>query len=144
MMRHTFIRLRVVMGICFALPLVLAFPAPAHAAWVAAGTGTSSGLAYTMPSGAQPIASVRGSSVILRWPTALFPDNQAVAGYDIRRFNAVTGSPATVGANCSGTVTTTTCTEMNVSSGTWTYTDSTVQDNWNGNQSAPSAAVTVP
>jgi hypothetical protein len=130
-------------GLCPALPLGLTFTSLADAAWSSGGSGSASSLTYTMPSGAQPTASVSHTSVTVSWPAALFPDNEHVAGYVITRFNASNGNLATVGASCSGTLTTTTCTEQNVPAGTWTYADTPVQDNWQGGQSIASAAVTV-
>jgi hypothetical protein len=134
---------RLLLGTCLALPLALIVTLPAQAAWSGGGSGSASSLAYTMPSGGQPAARVSGTNVTLSWPAALFPDNQSVAGYVVRRVNAANGAPATVAANCSGTVTTTTCTELNVPAGIWTYTDTPIQDHWTGGESAPSASVTV-
>ncbi|HVB05410.1 MAG TPA: hypothetical protein VNF07_04080 [Acidimicrobiales bacterium] len=94
-----------------------------------------------MPSGGQPSVSASGSSVTLSWATARFPDNRSVAGYVIKRYDA-NGSAVTVGASCSGTVGTTTCTESNVPPGTRTCTDTPGQDNWAGGES-PGAASTV-
>jgi hypothetical protein len=127
-----------------ALPLGLTFTSSAQAAWSLAGNGAGSSLSYTMPAGGQPTASVSRTGVTLTWPAAVFPDGRSVAGYKITRVNAVNGSQATVGASCSGTVTTTTCTELSVPAGTWTYADTPVQDNWVGGQSVASATVTVP
>lgn len=126
------------------LATLIAIAPAAIAAWSAGGTGSASGMAYVMPPGNTPIAGVSGSSVTLRWATAVFPDNHAVAGYAVRRFDAANGTQATVSSNCSGTVTTTTCTESNVPPGRWVYTVSTVQNNWTGNQSPGSAVVSVP
>jgi len=67
-----------------------------------------------------------------------------VAGYIINRYNALNGAAATVGAGCSGIVTTTTCTELSVPSGSWIYTDTPVQLSWMGTPSPASAAITVP
>lgn len=100
-------------------------------------------MAYTMPVGSQPTASVSGTNVSLRWPAVLFPDAHNVAGYVVKRFNA-DGTQVSVGAGCDGVVTTTTCTKLNVSAGTSIYTDSPVQDNWSGGPSPASVAVTVP
>jgi hypothetical protein len=135
--------LRLLFGVCLALPLGLTLTSSAEAAWSSSGSGTAASLSYTMPSGGQPTASVSRTSVTLSWPAALFPDDRGVAGYEIARFNAGNGSEATVGASCSGTVTTTTCTELNVPAGTWIYADTPVQDNWVGGQSVASAPVTV-
>jgi hypothetical protein len=143
-MRRQNLGLRLLVGLCLALPLGLTFTPSAGAAWSGGGSGTGSSLAYTMPDGGQPTVTVSGTSVIVSWPAALFPDNRGVAGYKIARFDAGTGSQAVVGAGCSGTVTTTTCTEVNVTAGTWKYADTPVQGNWTGGQSVESAAVTVP
>jgi hypothetical protein len=143
-MRHITFSQRLLLGICLALPFGLVVTPLAQAAWSSGGSGSASSLAYTMPAGGQPATRVSGTSVTVRWPAALFPDNQSVAGYVVRRFDATTGTPATVAAGCSGTVATTTCTELNVPTGTWTYTDAPVQDNWTGAESAPSTPVTVP
>jgi hypothetical protein len=143
-MRQISFRLRGLLGLCLALLLGLAFAARAQAAWTGGGQGRASALAYTMPSGSQPIARASGSNVTLRWPAAVFAGGQSVAGYVIHRFDAISGAQASVGAGCSGTVPTTTCTEQNVPSGTWVYTDTPVQGNWTGGQSAASAAVSVP
>lgn len=62
-------------------------------------------------------------------PAAALLDNKAVAGYVIDRFDAASGIQATIGAGGSGTVATTTCTELNVPAGTWIYTDTPVPDN---------------
>ena len=134
---------RALLGMCLAMPAVLLLTPQAQAAWSDGGTGPATSLAYTMPTGGQPTAAASGTSVSLRWPAALFPDGRSVAGYVIRRFDAVNGSEAMVGASCSATVTITTCTELNVPAGTWIYTDSPVQDNWTGGPSAPSAPVTT-
>jgi hypothetical protein len=90
-----------------------------------------------MPAGNTPTASATGSDIVVRWPAASFPDGTDVAGYIVQRYDASIGAAATVGANCGGTVTGTTCTEHNVPSGSWTYTDTPVQANWTG---APSPA----
>jgi len=130
--------------LCLSLPLGLTFASVAQAAWSSSGSGVASAQAYTMPNGGQPTARVSGTTVTLTWPAALFPDNLGVTGYLISRVNEATGAGATVGASCSGTVTTTTCTEQNVPAGTWIYTDTPVQDRWTGGQSSASGPVTVP
>jgi hypothetical protein len=131
-------------GLCLSLPLGLTFTSLAQAAWSSNGSGVASAQSYTMPNGGQPTASVLRTSVTLTWPAALFPDNLGVSGYLIARSDAANGAVATVGANCSGTVTTSTCTEQNVPAGTWIYTDTPVQDSWTGGQSIASSPVTVP
>jgi hypothetical protein len=65
-----------------------------------------------------------------------------VAGYTVKRYNAVNGALATIGGTCAGLVTTTTCSES-VAPGSWIYTDTPVQLTWTGTESAPSGAVTT-
>jgi hypothetical protein len=140
-MRRIPLYLRIAVGVGFALPLGLVFTQLAEATWTSSGSGAASSLASTMPNGSQPSVSASGSSVSLTWAAALFPDNLSVAGYVIKRYNT-NGTAVTVGASCSGEVSTTTCTELNVPPGTWIYTDTPVQDNWAGGES-PGASVTV-
>jgi hypothetical protein len=130
---------------CLALAIgavVLACAPPADAAWSASGTGPAAARAVVMPAGSQPSASVSGSDVTLRWPAALLPGATPVAGYVVTRYGA-NGQAVTVLAGCAGTVATTTCTEHNVPAGSWTYTDTPVQGNWNGPASPMSAPVPV-
>jgi hypothetical protein len=96
-----------------------------------------------MPAGNTPAVVVSGTDVTLRWPAASFPNGNAVSGYLVQRAGA-NGQPVTALANCAGTVSTTTCTEHNVPSGTWTYTDAPVQGGWTGAASPASAPVTIP
>jgi hypothetical protein len=117
--------------------------APAGASWSAGGSGTASSEADTMPSVAQPSARASGSSVTIQWPDALLPGAVPVAGYLVTRVNATTGAPASVGAGCAGVVAATTCTEVGVPAGSWTYSIVAVQNLWRGSPSAPSTAVGV-
>jgi hypothetical protein len=143
-MRQNPFRLRLLLGLGLAVPVGLILAPPAQAAWNAGGSRSAGAQADTMPSGGQPTASATGNSVTVKWPTALFPDDQGVAGYVLHRFDAASGAQATVTSSCSGTVTAATCTEQNVPTGTWTYTDTPVQDNWSGGASPASAGVSVP
>lgn len=109
----------------------------ALAAWSASGGGGADALAEVMPRGATPTASVSGSAVALSWPAVTMSDGSGVQGYIVNRYNAVTGQQATVGSGCSGVLTTTSCTELGVPSGSWNYTDTPVQFSWSGAQSDP-------
>lgn len=122
----------------------LAHPLAAMAQWSAGGTGSGGAAATTMPTGATPTATARGNQVLVRWPAATLGSGTAVAGYDIRRYNAVNGSQVSIGAGCAGIITTTSCIEQSVPSGTWYYTDTPVQASWTGGESSPSATVTIP
>ena len=123
---------------------IFGFSAPAVlAAWSALGTGHAGAAAATMPAGGQPAGSATGSAVTVRWPAVALSNGVPVAGYVISRFNAINGAQATVGAGCSGLITTTTCTELSVPPGTWIYTDTPVQVSWTGGASPASAPIIV-
>lgn len=116
---------------------------PALAVWSASGSGSASGAANTMPAGSTPSVTLSGSNVTVRWSAATLPGGTDVAGYIVNRYDAVTGAPATVGAACSGIVTSTSCTESAVPDGSWVYTDTPVQVNWTGQESPQSSTVTI-
>lgn len=121
----------------------IAAAAPVSAAWVVPGPGSAAAAATTMPAGSAPTASAGTGSIAVRWPTASMANGVGVAGYVIKRYNAINGAGATVGPGCSGVVTATTCTELSVPAGTWLYTDTPVQLSWTGTESPPSGPVTV-
>jgi hypothetical protein len=128
------------------LPLILAISlvTGVRAAWSAHGTGSGGAASTSMPRGATPSAALSGATVVVRWSAASLPNGVTVMGYVIDRYDAATGVGQPVGTGCSGVITTTTCTEQNVPSGTWIYTDTPVLNNWSGMASSPSNAVTVP
>lgn len=126
------------LAVLSALVLAVILPAGALAAWSAQGSGHAAGAAAVMPTGNAPTAVLSGSDIVVTWPAATFANGTPVAGYVIHRYDANTGAPATVGAGCSGVVTTTTCTENNVPAGSWVYTDTPVQQNWTGGESPDS------
>lgn len=126
-----------------AIGISLTLPGAALATWAMQGSGPAAAAATTMPAGNTPSAIASGTDVIVTWPTADLANGTAVAGYVIHRRDAGTGALATVAANCAGTITTTTCTEHNVPTGTWTYTDTPVEQNWIGGESPQSSPVSV-
>ena len=126
-----------------ALSMTVAWAAPAAASWSGAGSGSAAAAAAVMPSGKTPTGGAVGTSVTLDWSAATFANGSAVAGYVINRYSTGTGVQATVGAGCAGIVTTTTCTESAVPPGSWMYTETPVQNNWTGGQSADSAPIVV-
>jgi len=124
--------------------LALAPASVAEAAWTAQGPGSAAGAATVMPTGATPGATVLRNQITVSWAPSTLSGGTDVSGYIVNRYNAATGGTATVGAGCSGVVTTTSCTEDSVPPGTWVYTETPVQMNWTGGQSAESAPVVVP
>jgi hypothetical protein len=112
--------------------------------WSDDGSGSAGAGALTMPSGLAPtLPVVSRSDVVVTWPAATFSTGDAVGGYVIHRYDAASGAQAVVGVGCAGTVTGTTCTETGVPTGTWTYTDTPVQEAWSGLQSPSSNPVRV-
>lgn len=120
----------------------LAAVAIASGAWSCDGAGSGAGGGETMPSGATPTAQLGDGHVFVSWAAATLPDGTPVAGYVVQRYGP-TGAPAAVGDGCDGIVTTTSCSELDVPSGVWTYTDTPVIASWTGSESQPSAAVGV-
>jgi hypothetical protein len=141
--RHNYWGRRAATALALAVTLAGALAGPASATWSAPGSGSAAGAAATMPTGATPSAHASGTSVTVTWSAAKFASGTAVAGYTIARYNATTGATATVGSACSGTISATTCTELDVAAGSWVYTDTPVDQNWRGVASAESASVTV-
>ena len=114
----------------------------AYALFTAAGSGTSSASASTVGAGQQPTASASGGSVTVSWAQATLAGGTPVAAYSIKRYDA-NSVAQTVNASCSGTIAALTCTETSVPSGTWTYTDTPLQNSWHGAESPKSAQVVV-
>jgi hypothetical protein len=123
--------------------LVVAVPGVAQAAWNIPASARGYGKAVSIPQGSTPSGSVNGRNVAVTWSSTRFPDNTPVAGYTVRRFNAVSGIPQTVLASCTGTIAALTCTEFGVAPGTWKYAVTPKHALWTGAESAQSATVTV-
>ncbi len=117
---------------------VLVFCSLALASWAAVGAGSVDARGTTMPAGLAPTVSANGNLVTVSWSAVTLPGGVAVGGYLVGRYNATTGATGTVGANCAGVVTATTCTEHNVPDGTWVYTDTPVLSSWTGAASSDS------
>jgi hypothetical protein len=123
--------------------IVVAVPTIALAAWVATGTGKGYTAAVSMPTGNKPTLATTGRNVTVSWTASNIVGSTHVSGYVIRRFDAATDTSQTVGAACSGTVATLTCTEAAVPSGTWYYEVTPAQGPWTGAPSIASANVTI-
>ncbi|HEY8018929.1 MAG TPA: hypothetical protein VIG53_05465 [Actinomycetota bacterium] len=131
------------LGLAAALAaIVAAGPGVALAAWAGAGSGSAWTKAVSAPTGATPSGSVIGRNVTVSWSAARFPDNTAVNGYTVRRYNGAHVAQ-TVGASCSGTINALTCTEAAVPPGTWTYTVTPEHGQWTGVESADSPGIAV-
>lgn len=134
---------RIRLGTAFALTVLMAAgPGMAVASWAGGGSGSAWTKAVSAPTGSAPSGSVTGRNVTVSWSAARFPDNTAVNGYTVRRFNGGHVAQA-IGASCSGTINALTCTEAALPPGTWTYAVTPKQAQWTGVESPDSAAVTV-
>ena len=121
----------------------LAIPQVAHAQWSASGSGHGYAEAEFAPAGTQPTVSVSGRDATVNWVASRFADGTAVGGYVVTRYDAGTGSPATIAADCAGTIAALTCLESGVPAGQWTYTVTPKHSGWTGAEGPASAVVTV-
>lgn len=120
------------------------FAGGATAAWALTASGPGTAKAKTLGPGNTPAASVSGHKVTVAWTASTYVGGGAVAGYLVRRYNASTGVAQTVGNACSGTISSLSCTENGVQSGSWQYTVTPAAGtNWRGSESAKSAAAGV-
>ncbi len=122
---------------------VLAIPSVAAATWTSTGNGRAYAKADVAPTGARPTVTVAGRNAAVAWTVAKFADGTSVQGYRVQRYDATTGTAATVGAGCAGLVTTLTCTETAVDPGTWRYAVTPIHHNWSGSESPQSLSTTI-
>jgi hypothetical protein len=111
----------------------------AAAAWVESGSGSGYSKSLTMPTGATPTVSTSTNNVTVSWAASMI-GSAAVSGYTVKRYDS-SNTLQTIGASCSGLITTTSCTETGVPAGRWKYTVTPRRGNWVGTESAYSASV---
>ena len=122
---------------------VVLVPTTAQARWNPAGSGHGYAEADVAPDGNAPTVGLSGRNTTLSWTASQFVDGTNVNGYLASRYDAGTGTAATIGSNCAGTINGLTCTENAVPPGTWYYTITPKYQNWIGGESLDSAAVTI-
>lgn len=126
-----------------ALALVLAAATvAAHATWVSSAVGAAAAAADDL-AGNQPSGVVTTDDVAVSWTASTFNDGTPATGYMVRRYSTAGGTLQTVGADCAGTVTGTSCTEQNVPVGSWQYTVTPSYATWTGTESTKSDPVVV-
>jgi hypothetical protein len=119
---------------------LLLLPAVAMGSWHPGGSGNGFSAAQSIGAGNTPTATVSNRDVTVSWTAT--SGSVPVSGYIVKRYNTG-GTQQTIGADCSGTVAGTSCTENGVPSGTWRYSVTPVKQNWSGAESSQSTAVTV-
>lgn len=125
--------------------LSLALMGAVYALWSAttASGGAGDAQATTLSAGSQPGVSVVGSSVAVSWSATQLPDGVGVSGYEVVAYDTITSAPRTVGGTCAGVVSSTSCTDTGVPSGSWRYSVVPREDAWIGPASSLSAPVVV-
>src|SRR4051794_1010155 len=113
----------------------------ATAAWVGSSSGNGYSKGLTMPTGATPTVATSANNVTVSWAASTI-GGTAVSGYTVKRYDT-SNALQTIGASCSGLITTTSCTETSVPAGHWRYTITPQRGSWVGTQSAYSASVHV-
>jgi len=114
----------------------------ALAAWNKSGNGNGRSAAITMPVGNAPTAAVNNRNVQVTWAAVTMPGGGAVDGYRVRRYNT-SGVEQTINGACDVVISTTTCTEAGVPSGTWRYAVAPRLGAWQGAFGTMSANITV-
>jgi hypothetical protein len=132
------------LGIAVALSLSLV--TIGSALWLASSNPAGAGASHTagLPDGNQPNAATTpptGSAVVVSWIPST--GGAPVAGYEVRSYDATSGTERTVGTGCSGINTGTTCTETSVPAGSWRYTVTPRLASWSGAESPRSTTVLV-
>ncbi len=129
-----------------ALAILAALAGSACAIWTPGPTrGPGAATAASVGAGSAPTATVSpGRAVVVSWSAATLSDGSPVGGYLVRRYDSATGTLASVGLGCTGTIAALSCTETAVPPGTWRYSVTPVIGvNWRGAESARSGAVTI-
>jgi hypothetical protein len=118
----------------------------ASAVWSATtGVGsTGRSTAQTLAAGSTPVATApaTSSNVTVSWTAQ--SSGAPAYGYEVRVYDATSGTPRTTGTGCAGLVTTTNCVETAAATGTWRYTITPRQQEWSGAESPRSIAIVIP
>jgi hypothetical protein len=133
-------RLRAALAVCALVLVAATLPASAPASWKGATSGSVSAKARGLGRVDQPTASAVNREVTVSWtaPASGAPP----AGYLVQRYDQA-GNATAMGAGCSGTIATTSCTEAAVPPGTWRYRVTAVIARWRGPESPASDAVSI-
>ncbi len=135
------------LAIVAAAVLVWALGGAALAFWQSSdSSNTAAAVGDSLPQGATPTGTVSNATVSLSFTRAVSTSGRSVISYRISRYSAPAGGSAVATFTCSwpsgGSLS---CSESNVPSGAWYYTDTPAIAGslWFGSESARSAAVTT-
>lgn len=118
----------------------------AWAFWTASSApgGNGASAATQVLPGSTPNAVASGRSVAISWAASTLVSGDAVTGYTLRRYDATTLAPQSIGAGCAGVLTSLSCTESKVPAGEWVYSVTPrFATSWTGPESLRSASVRV-
>lgn len=137
-------RTRIAIAAMAALAISFGGPA-ANAYWQTLGSNPGTAKAGAIAALAAPnTKTAPGGAADVSWTKGTTAGGQAVSGYTIDRYSSATGgTKVTAGPGCAGTITALSCTEANLSAGTWYYTVTPVLGSWVGPESARSGGVAV-
>ena len=106
------------------------------------GDGASS--AATLAQGSTPVAVATDTTVAVSWSASNVVVGQPVSGYVVKRYEATSLVAQTILTNCTGTISTLSCTESSVPNGQWRYSVTPKMGTfWAGPESLMSNAVTT-
>ncbi len=125
--------------------LSLALMGGVYALWSATtATGGTAGVrAAALGAGNQPDVGVLGTAVEVSWAPTELPDGEPVAAYEVSAHDATSGAARAVAGTCAGLISTTSCTDLAVPSGTWRYRVVPREASWTGIPSPLSGTATV-
>jgi hypothetical protein len=119
----------------------LAIAGAAEASWATSGNGAGYSKASSIPAGSVPSHTIATyPNVGLNW-TALSVGG-AAPSYTVRRYSEA-GTLQSIGASCSGSIATNSCTENAAPVGRWQYTTQATKGGWLGAESARSTTVEI-
>ena len=126
-----------VVALVMALAVTLTGVPGAAALWSAstAPDGAGQSGARSMTPGHQPSAATlpaNGDTVQVAWATST---GAPVEGYEVRAYDAVTGTSRAVAGSCAGLVIATSCTDADVPDGQWAYSVAPRRAGWTGSES---------
>jgi hypothetical protein len=116
----------------------------AFAVWTSGSApgGRGAAGAATVNAGMTPTAVVDGTAITVSWVASTLSTGEPVTGYLVKRYDATTLALQTTLTGCTGTVTSTTCSETGVLLGSWSYSITpTLAGQWRGAESPKSTPV---